>query len=88
MQFVKKDCFQEFISDSFSPIFSCTDQGISQECALNTIRVITNGFQGLQSLNLALERQTEITDELCLKLGKGILENMIYLKSLNLDFSG
>jgi len=29
----------------------------------------------------------EIADEVCLQLGKGILEKMIYLKSLNLDFS-
>jgi len=48
---------------------------------------ITNNFKMLQSLNLMLHGTFEITDGVCLQLGKGILEKMTCLKSLNLDFS-
>jgi len=52
-------------------------------------RALTKNFQRLQDLNLTLRNLSVlITDQCCLELGKGILERMECLKSLNLDFTG
>jgi len=86
MQFIKRDLFEESTYDPSGAIFSYSDQGVSKECALKTIGIITNNFQGLQSLSLVLRTMKEVTDEFCLQLGKGILEKMTCLKHLVLDF--
>jgi len=86
MQFLKRDSFQELTWWDHTGI-TTDSQGVSKNCALNMSLAIINNFEELQSLNLMLNSMHGITDKICLRLGKGILEKMICLKSLNLDFS-
>jgi len=87
MQFIKRDLFQESTWwDNAGPSRS-RFEGLSKDCALKTSLVIANNFQALQSLDLMMNGVDDVQDEVCLQLGKGILEKMTYLKSLNLDFS-
>jgi len=88
MQFRKRDFFQRLTWDS-NGYQTRTFSIAPNKWPLEMCRALTKNFQRLQDLNLTLRNLSVLmTDQCCLELGKGILERMECLQSLNLDFTG
>jgi len=85
LQLTKTDLIDRYFSTHSMGTFMT--ENILTDCALKVSLAIPNYFQTLKALSLNFCSSFTTTDEICLKLGKGILERMRSLKRLSLNFN-